>query len=247
MYERFIISHENMESVNIGNEMNNNELETYQRNMEVMMAQLTNMIAIVQERDREIINLRTANPVPTNVTGSAGTNASQRVAKHLPFSEISSQIPKFDDEDSTLDISRWIKRVDDVKDLYNLDDNSIRVLATNKLSGNIRKWYDADEEHCSKAWGDLKQEMLEMFRHEEDIGLLMDKLRARHWKRNERIEAYFNEKVALAKKAHMTELEIISHVIRGIDNFTVRTQLVTAQCKMLKDLFKLLKIVSRVH
>ena len=207
-----------------------------EENMAIMMAQVTNMISLLHDRDREITKLR-----------EEANNSTQKVGEHknvIPFSEISCQIPIYNGNSSETDVYDWIKIVDDVKAMYMVDDKTIKVLATNKLANNAKKWYDTLENMCTKTWEETKVELVDMFGDGEDLGMLMGRIRARKLKRDERVEDYFHDKCAMARRAKLTEAETIHHLIQGIDNFTIRTQLLTARSKTTKDVLQLLKLLA---
>lgn len=141
-------------------------------------------------------------------------------------------------------MSTWLNRVDDVQSIYSLTDDVIKLLATNKLVSNAKQWYHSNIETCKMEWTEIKNEMKDMFERYEDTATIMDKIRARKWKRGEMFEDYYYDKVRIAQRAKLSESEIISHVIKGIENFTLRMQMVCAQHKTLKSLFQNMKMVA---
>lgn len=48
----------------------------------------------------------------------------------------------------------------------------------------------------------------------------------------------------MANKISMKETEIIHHVVKGIENFNIKTQMITARFDKLKDLLSTMKLVS---
>ncbi|KAK9692560.1 hypothetical protein QE152_g35086 [Popillia japonica] len=164
---------------------------------------------MIQEKDRELEKLRQGN-----------INTSNNHHVNVPFSEIKVQIPEFTNETDEIDVDECVKRVVETVEIYQVDDKLIKVLATNKLGKNVKKWYESDEENYRKGWTEFVNDLREMFKKQDDIGKLMDRMRNR--KKHENIEHYYHEKCALAKRMKMTGAECIHHIIDGIDNFTIR-------------------------
>lgn len=197
---------------------------------------------MMREKDEQICQLlrrmEGAN-VPVRDDGEASS-------ARVPFQEIGNQIPKFGlSGDEAIDIELWLKRIDDLQQIYKLPDNTVKILATNRLHGNARKWYDSVPEAYLKNWSDLKSDLLDLFSNTEDDIELYEKIKSMKWRSSESFEDYFHTKVRLAQKAKMKEEEIIQHVIRGIDNFTVRMQMLTARFTSLKELLATMNTVSK--
>ncbi|KAK9700895.1 hypothetical protein QE152_g30932 [Popillia japonica] len=83
---------------------------------------------------------------------------------NVPFSEINVQTPEFTNETDEIDVDEWAKRVETIKEIYQVDDKLIKVLATNKVGKNVKKWYESDEENYRKGWTEFVNDLREMFK-----------------------------------------------------------------------------------
>ncbi|XP_046746407.1 uncharacterized protein LOC124411357 [Diprion similis] len=221
------------------------ERTQYQRVLDSMMAQLTQMTQLLGDRDKEIVTLREradrADAQLVNTTNSEEQQTNYRI----PYTEIASQVPPFGNkENEAMSLDMWLKRIDEIQTLYNLSDDTVKILATNKFTDGVRKWYETCENACGKDWATIREEVKQMFDEDQDPVRLMDKIKNRRWRKGERLEDYYLDKLNLTKKAKMTDAEIISYIIRGIDNFTIRTQLVAARHVTPTSLFKDLRLLS---
>ena len=99
----------------------------YQRSLETVLAQVTQLTQLVEIRDQEIMQLRNNNPAPVQ----AVNNESRQ---RIPFAEIAMQIPHFSfDDDSSLTLEAWLRKIENVKTVYSLNDDVVRMMATNKF------------------------------------------------------------------------------------------------------------------
>lgn len=118
----------------------------------------------------------------------------------VPIAEVSAQIPTYGDEDS-ISLQQWIRKIDDLQILYGIPDQTVKILATNRLKGKIRQWYDAAPAGHLQTWAHLKGELLELFGDSIDENEIREKIRNLRWMKNEPFEDYFHHKVSWPGKS----------------------------------------------
>ena len=167
--------------------------QRFAHTLEAMMAQVTQLSQLIEHRDHEIAELRSR---PSAAPAPAGVG---EALARMPVAEIAQQIPLFDyDGSSKLTLEMWLRKIDNVKSDNNVSNGLMRTLATNKFSGVVKDWYDSQENLWALTWPELTVKLREMFGSAKDIAKEMEKLRARKWKKGERLEDYYVEKLILA-------------------------------------------------
>lgn len=126
-------------------------------------------------------------------------------------------IPVFDPSAENLTIIEWTQKVDELSDYHKWDEDTTLKLATSRLRGNARKWYDTVQViHLS--WDILKDLLITNFPGTIKFGKLLVEaaLCAPHPKQN--LGDYCFEKVAKLNKLHLQipDIYLIDSVIEGI-------------------------------
>ena len=85
----------------------------------------------------------------------------------------------------------WLRRISSVQAVYGLDDNVVKMLAINKFSGKVQRWYNIQESLWNLSWNELADKLKEVFSEAKDTAKIMEKMRARKWNRHERLEDYY--------------------------------------------------------
>jgi hypothetical protein len=71
-------------------------------------------------------------------------------------------IPEFNPQQSSLSIDAWVRRVDEIAEVYGWNDlMTIRVMS-NRLTGMARKWYDS-QEYFKANWKNIKHKLEKQF------------------------------------------------------------------------------------
>ena len=210
----------------------------------MMVAQSGKMMQLLEGRGREIVQLREEAANRAQSVGVANVQENRHQAR-VPLTEISAQIPAFCfHEEKSVGLEIWLRRVESVRNVYKLDERTTKMLATNKFGSVVKNWYESQENFWDLQWPELVENLRTMFGEVRDQASLMERMRSRKWKKSERLEDYFIDKQNLARKARLPDEEIIPHIIKGIDNFTIKVQLASGQHQTLGGLFGDMKSIS---
>ena len=156
----------------------NEERQRFQQTLEAVMSQLTQMTQLLDVRDREITQLRNAPANAVNVERPEERNTSK-----APFSEIAAQISTYSFENEiSMTLDMWLRKVELVKVAYQLMDDAIKMLATNKFDSELKRWYESHETLWTLSWEELIVKLKEMLGENKNIAEIMERMRARRWR-----------------------------------------------------------------
>ncbi|VEN44890.1 unnamed protein product [Callosobruchus maculatus] len=158
-----------------------------------------------------------------------------------PNAEIAALIPEFC---GTEDVSQWIKRIDSIRDVYEVPLKTILLLAVSKFTGDAKRWYHSKVDLINMNWDELKVELNRMFYSRTDRISVMRQFEARKWKRGERFTTYFNDKVILGNRLNLPELDLIEYVIDGFNNDVLESQARIKDFTSLNDLVRIMSNIS---
>ncbi|KAL1419965.1 hypothetical protein MTO96_024817 [Rhipicephalus appendiculatus] len=163
--------------------------------------------ATVQAAVREAIN------------GIAHLQAQQTAAMPvIGAGETSRLVPLFDPTSSdSPTIDAWIRRVDDLAEVYRWTDRVTSCHALPKLHGPAKMWYDSLLS-VNKTWPEWKVELKRAFPTTAGMQRLHREMEDRIYKRGEPIECYYYEKLAKARRCNLSEEACIEYLITGLNN-----------------------------
>lgn len=131
-------------------------------------------------------------------------------------------IPVFDPSAENLTVTEWIQKVDELSVFHQWDDVTALKLATSRLRGNARKWYDTAQVSCMN-WNTIKELLKYNFPSTVKFGKLLIEaaVYVPHSKQN--LGDYCFEKVAKLNKLHLPipDNYLIDSVIEGIPDKNV--------------------------
>ena len=172
-----------------------------------------------RERDllqRELDLLRRSEtPISHNSSSSA----------HVPFPNlkaISDLLNEF--SGSANSFETWEKKVELIRDTYQLDENASKMLISSELKGRASSWFHSKPEHLTSSVSELLTEMKLMFDHRPSKLTLRREFENRTWQHNEPFSDYFYDKVILANRVSVTDEEIVDHLVDGIPDPRLRNQ-----------------------
>ncbi|XP_011883821.1 PREDICTED: uncharacterized protein K02A2.6-like [Vollenhovia emeryi] len=119
---------------------------------------------------------------------------------------------------------QWEQQARLLKDTYQLDDDSARILLGSRLRGSASEWFHSNPEHLGKTFEELLSKMKDMYDHRPTMRTLRRQFENRRWKTTEPFSEYYNEKVILANRIQVAEEELIDCLIEGIPDPRLRTQ-----------------------
>lgn len=174
------------------------------------------------QRERELIErerqlLRQEHEMMRSVSPSSNTASSAgnvRVLKDL--------LPEFSATDNTF--WKWKQQLELLRNSYQLDDNSTRVLISSRLKGRALSWFHSKAEHLLLSVEDLLREMTQMFDSRPAKLSLRREFEARAWKADEQFCDYYHEKLILANRVPIDEDELLDYLIEGIADMRLQNQ-----------------------
>lgn len=206
----------------------NREFELIRRENEMMKREL-------ELAKQQIESLR--------VTTSQEPSASmQSTAVQFTLTDIKNLLPTFDGKKTPY--HTWEKQLKLIKQIYELDEKSTKILLASKLVGSIAEWFHSSSEHLSLSVSQLLNRMKVLFNQENKRINLRKEFEERKWKLNETFTEYFYQKIIMANRIPIEDSEIVDYLIEGIPDPVIKHQAMM-QCFESKEvMFKAMKDVT---
>lgn len=94
-----------------------------------------------------------------------------------------------------------------------------------KLSGGPQQWFEANPSNISLKYVEFIMEMERIFAVKKNVYDIRKNLDDRKWKRGETFADYARNKIILAAELKLGELELLTYVIEGVQEFWFKRQL----------------------
>jgi hypothetical protein len=151
-------------------------------------------------------------------------------------------IPIFDPGTDNQNASDWVRKVDDLMSFYNWDERIVVKMATNRLRGNARKWYDSLPSPCLK-WREMKCLIIKNFPTPVQFGRHLVDAANYAPQPNQTLSDYCFEKVS---KLNQLKLDIppeymIDSIIEGINDENLKLSLRAASFKTVGEVASYLR------
>lgn len=172
-------------------------------------------------------------------------NLQENAARPAKAGEIAALVPVF--KGSGDDAEEWLRRVDSVRNLYRPSDTALLLIIISKLEGKALAWFHSKAEHVEMNYEQFKSALLRMFKVKEDRVTLFKRFENRRWRRGEKFNDYYMDKVLLANKLNLNEEDTISYLIDGIENQTLRSQAKMKEFKTLNHMLTLMNDLTDVE
>lgn len=156
--------------------------------------------------------------------------------------ELKALIPEFSGSTDE-DINQWFQRIDAIRRMYEVNDNSLLLTIISKLKGTALNWFHSKPSHVTYDLAQLKTEMSNIFETKEDSIMLMRKFEKRRWRKNEKFSEYYMDKTLLGNKLNLAEKDLITYIIEGMDNPHLQS---IAKMKEFMTLNHLLRVMNDV-
>ncbi|KAL1481482.1 hypothetical protein MTO96_034453 [Rhipicephalus appendiculatus] len=114
-------------------------------------------------------------------------------------------------------VDAWIRRVDDLAEVYRWTDRVTSCHALAKLHGPAKMWYDSLQS-VNKTWLEWKVELKRAFPTTAGMQRLHREMEDRIYKRGEPIECYYYDKLAKARRCNLSEEACIEYLITALNN-----------------------------
>ena len=111
-----------------------------------------------------------------------------------------------------------------LRNTYELDDNSTRILMGSRLKGKALNWFYSKPEYLTLSIGDLLEEMKRMYDLRPRKLSLRKKFETRVWKVEEPFCDYYHDKIILANRIPIAEDELLDYLIEGIVDMRLQNQ-----------------------
>ncbi|KAH6920070.1 hypothetical protein HPB50_028942 [Hyalomma asiaticum] len=132
--------------------------------------------------------------------------------------ETSRLVPLFDPTSSdSPTVDAWIRRVDDLAEVYRWTDRVTSCNALARLDGPAKMWYDSLQS-VNKTWPEWKAELKRAFPTTAGMQRLHREMEDRIHRRGEPIEAYYYDKLAKARRCNLSAEACIEYLITGLND-----------------------------
>lgn len=208
----------------------NREFELIRRENEMMKREL-------ELAKQQIESLRMTTSQEPSASPSQNSSAVQ-----FTLTDIKNLLPTFDGKKTAY--NTWEKQLKLIKQIYELDEKSTKILLASKLVGSIAEWFHSSSEHLSLPVSQLLNRMRVLFNQDNKRINLRKEFEERKWKPNETFTEYFYQKIIMANKIPVEESEIVDYLIEGIPDSVIKHQAMM-QCFENKEImFKAMKDVT---
>lgn len=127
-------------------------------------------------------------------------------------------VPLFDPTSSdSPTVDAWIRRVDDLAEVYRWSDRLTSCNALARLDGPAKMWYDSLQS-VNKTWPEWKVELKRAFPTTSGMQRLHRDMEDRIYRRGEPIESYYYDKLAKARRCNLSEETCIEYLITGLND-----------------------------
>ena len=111
-------------------------------------------------------------------------------------------LPEFDPEVGGVFVSEWLKKIDEFSKVFHWVDTDKVYIATIKLHGIARKWYDGLKS-SPLTWADFSSAIARQFSGEKNFGKLWDDIDAYRSTPGQSLIAYCFEKISRINRLNL--------------------------------------------
>lgn len=191
---------------------------------------------VVRQRDQSMERQNAAAIVASDASSPRKLNMT------IGQKELYKLIPVFNGKN--MDVSTWIKQVDVVQEVYNVDSNLLHLLVVSKISGTAKDWYDSKVENVQLPWNVLKNELLNNFSCRQDrMQIQKRRFEARRWRRGELFSTYYHDKTKMGNFLNLSDNDMIEYLIEGFDYRSLQRQVRLGGYTTLPEFLQLMNII----
>lgn len=148
-------------------------------------------------------------------------------------------VPEFNPEDREQSSERWLRKVDELRLIFQWSEEATIYLALGKLRGLAATWYKGLQTMMF-TWDEWKQKILEAFPSARDYHEMIVDMVNRRKRSDETYSKYYYEKLTLLNQCKITGPEAVSCILGGIDDAVVKASAKAGNFKVPEDLFRYL-------
>jgi len=152
-------------------------------------------------------------------------------------------LPEFDPETKDLSAAEWLEKVSMFGVMYDWDDTHKLYLATLKLRGNAKAWYDGLRS-TPVSWEAFAVAIVRQFPGDENFGKLFETAASLKSLPSQDLQTYSFEKVKRINKLKLDipEIKIVELVVHGIHDDNIRLNVMASKNKTLAELYQCLSM-----
>lgn len=198
-----------------------------------------------RERDlalRELELMRRERSCASGGESSADSAPRSVTSMTMSVRTISDLLSDFDGKENSFTI--WKQQFQLLKSNYQLDEHMARVLISTKLKGRALNWFHSRPEYLNMSVENLMEEMAGMFDARPKRISLRKDFENRSWQRKECFADYYHDKIILANRVPIDEVEIIDYLIDGIPSEALQNQARMMRFNRKVDLLEAFKKIS---
>lgn len=156
-------------------------------------------------------------------------------------------IPVFDPDGDNEQIELWIKKIDEVSARYRWDDVDIVRLASLRLRGHARMWYD-DLRHLDFTWAEMKVSLVKKFKTVVRFSGLLKRAANYEIRPGQSLGDYCFQKLQRlnALQGQFPNEFLIDAVIGGVTNNSVARTLSSMRFRDTDDLYSYMRAMGSV-
>ncbi|KAJ2941233.1 hypothetical protein O0L34_g3428 [Tuta absoluta] len=124
-------------------------------------------------------------------------------------------IPLFDPDDRENNVFMWLKKINQLGDIYNWNDSKRAYYMQARLDGSARKWYNRLENY-DLSWDEWQSLLKKTFPRMFEFSELLEELVSRKKEIKEPMSKYFYDKLAMCHRCKLDDEASVSCIIRGL-------------------------------
>lgn len=124
-------------------------------------------------------------------------------------------IPPFDPDDRENNVNVWLKKINQLGEIYNWDNAKRSYYMQARLEGAARKWYNRLEDY-DRTWVQWQELLKRTFPRSHEFAEMLEELVARKKDTKEPMSKYFYDKLALCHQCKLDDVSAVSCIVRGL-------------------------------
>lgn len=152
-------------------------------------------------------------------------------------------VPVFNPEDREQNSERWLRKVDELRQVFQWTEQATIYFALSKLSGLAEIWYKGLST-INYTWEEWKQNILLAFPATRDYYDILMEMIQRRKRAEESYPKYYYEKMALLNCCDIKGAKAVSCILGGIDDVVVKAAAKAGNYQTPEELFR---YISTLH
>jgi len=180
----------------------------------------------MMRRELELLKARsaTSSASRTQRIPEAHTSAETGWVKNkVSLNVIAELLPEFDD--TMGDFRMWRNKLKILEQIYQLNDNHMKILVGLRLRGKALAWLHSADEYMLLSSEELLKGLGAMFDQQIDSIVLHERFRAYKWRKDKSFSDYMHEKIILGNRVPIAEKQLLGYIIDGIPHWGLRTNI----------------------